>query len=146
MGINITNAFIQPRVKEKKYTTIINIRGVLVYIMCFNLSTYKPYVNSDREGFKQLLVHLQNNLYGKIIASIIYYRKFTKSLTDFGFEINPYNPCVTNKMVDGSHITICFHVDDCKLSHRKCNTNDHMIEWFHQENKLSLRMYQVRCW
>ena len=106
-----------------------------MYIMCFTLSTYKPYVNSDREGFKQLLVHLQNNLYGKIIASIIYYRKFTKSLTDIIFEINLYDPCVVNKMVDGSQMTICFHVDDWKLIHCKHKANDNTIDWLHQEYK-----------
>ena len=33
MFIDITNAFIQTRVKEKKYMAIIKLRGVLVYIL-----------------------------------------------------------------------------------------------------------------
>jgi hypothetical protein len=36
-----------------------------------------------------------------------------------GFEINPYDPCVANKMVNGMQITIRWHVDDlmkCPLS------------------------------
>jgi hypothetical protein len=35
------------------------------------------------------------------------------------FANNPYDPCVANKMIEGEQMTICFHVDDCKLSHRK---------------------------
>ena len=34
-----------------------------------------------------------------------------------GFEVNPYDPCVANKMVNGKQMTICWHVDDLKVSH-----------------------------
>ncbi len=34
-----------------------------------------------------------------------------------GFEINPYNPCVANKMVNGTQMTIRWHVDDSMISH-----------------------------
>jgi hypothetical protein len=30
-------------------------------------------------------------------------------------------------------MTICFHVDDCKLSHRKTKVMDSMIEYLRQE-------------
>ena len=36
-----------------------------------------------------------------------------------GFEINPCDPCVTNKMVNGSQMMIRWHVDDLILSHLK---------------------------
>ena len=32
--------------------------------------------------------------------------------------VNPYDPCVTNMMVDGAQMTMCLHVDDLKISHR----------------------------
>ena len=35
-----------------------------------------------------------------------------------GFEINPYDLCVTNKIVSGHQMTICWHVDDLKVSHK----------------------------
>ena len=69
-----------------------------------------------------------------MVASLLYYRKFGKSLTDIGFVINPYDPCVTNKMIDGKQMTILFHVeDDCKLSHCKRKVNDRMIEYLREE-------------
>ena len=34
-----------------------------------------------------------------------------------GFEINPYDRCVANKMVNGKQCTIVWYVDDNKLSH-----------------------------
>jgi hypothetical protein len=75
----------------------------------------------------QLLVQFQNALYGTIIASLLYYHKFVKSLMDIGFIINPYNPCVANKINEGKQMTICYHVDDCKLSHRNKKVMDTMI-------------------
>ena len=30
-------------------------------------------------------------------------------------------------------MTICYHVDDCKLSHRRSKVNDQMIKWLRQE-------------
>ena len=94
---------------------------------------YKSHSTNDKKGAKQLLVQCQNVLYGTMVASLLYYRKFKKSLTDIGFKINPYDPCVANKIIDGQQITICYHVDYCKLSHRKSKVNDWMIKCLRQE-------------
>jgi hypothetical protein len=82
---------------------------------------------------KQLLVQFQNALYGTMVASLFYYRNFVKRLTDIGFIINPYNPCVANKIIEGKQMTTCFHVDNFKLSHRKNKVMDTMIEYLRQE-------------
>jgi hypothetical protein len=94
---------------------------------------YKSYVSKDKKGSKQLLVQCQNALYGTMVASLLYYWKFVKSLTDIDFVIHPYEPCVANKMIEGDQMTICFHVDDCKLSHRKTKVMDSMIKYLRQE-------------
>ena len=128
--IDIPNAFVQTRVEDEKDMAFIKICGVLVDILVeIAPDVYKSYVSMDKKGIKQLLVQCQNALYGMMVASLLYYHKFTKSLTDIGFEINPYDPCMANKMIEGEQMTICFHVDDCKLSHRKSKVTDWMIEW-----------------
>ena len=35
-----------------------------------------------------------------------------------GFEVNPYDPCVANRDVNGSQCTVVWHVDDLKVSHK----------------------------
>jgi len=118
--IDIPNAFVQTRVEDEKDMAFIKIRGVLVDILVdIAPDVYKSYVTTDKKGVKQLLVQCQNALYGTMVASLLYYRKFVKSLKSIGFELNPYDPCVANKMIDGKQMTICFHVNNCKLSHRK---------------------------
>jgi hypothetical protein len=126
--IDIPNAFIQTRVEDEGDMAIIKIRGVLVDILVkIAPDVYNSYVTTDKKGIKQLLVQCQNALYGTMVASLLYYRKFTKSLASVGFKINPYDPCVAN--------LICFHVDDCKLSHRGSRANDNIIDWLRREYK-----------
>ena len=88
---------------------------------------------TDKKGVKQFRVQCQNALYGTTDASLLYCRKFTKTFTDVGFKINSYDPCVSNKMIDGQQMTICYHVDECKLSHRRSKVNDWMIKWHRKE-------------
>jgi len=34
-----------------------------------------------------------------------------------GFEINPYDSCIANKIIDKKQCTIAWYVDDMKISH-----------------------------
>jgi hypothetical protein len=40
---------------------------------------------------------------------------------------------VANKIIEGKQMTICFHVDDCKLSHHSTEVMDRMIRWLRKE-------------
>jgi hypothetical protein len=51
-----------------------------------------------------------------------------------GFKLNPYDGCVAKKIVKGKQITMCFHVDDCKLSHESSRVVDKTIKWLRAEN------------
>jgi hypothetical protein len=132
--VDIPKAFVQTHVENEKDMASIKICGVLVDIMVeIAPDVYKSYVSRDKKGMKQLLVQFQNALYGTMVASLLYYLKFVKSLTDVGFIINPYDMCVANKIIEGKQMTICFHVDDCKLSHRKKKVMDTIIEYLCEE-------------
>ena len=48
---------------------------------------------------------------------MLFWKILSTSLQEWGIEINPYDWCVTNKIVDGKQITIVWHVDDLKISH-----------------------------
>jgi hypothetical protein len=132
--VDIPNSFVQTLVENEKDMALIKIRGILVDILVeIAPEAYKSYVSHDKKGNNQLLVQCQNALYVKMVASLIYYRKFVKSLTDIDFIINPYDSCVANKIIEGEQMNICFHVDDCKLSHRKKTVMDRMIGYLQQE-------------
>jgi hypothetical protein len=132
--VDILNAFVQTQVENKKDMAFIKIRGILVDILVeIAPYVYKSYISKDKKGSKQLLVQCQNTLYGTMVVRLLYYRKCVKSLLDIDFVINPYDPCVANKMIEGDQMTICFHVDYCKLGHRKTKVMYRMIEYLRQE-------------
>jgi hypothetical protein len=64
-----------------------------------------------------LYLHLQKALYGMMKSALLFYRKLVSELQEMGFEINPYDPCVANKVVNGTQMTIRWHVDDLMISH-----------------------------
>jgi hypothetical protein len=91
--VDIPNVSVQTRVENEKDMAFIKIRGIQVDILVEIIhDVYKPYVLKDKKGMKQLLVHCQNALHGTMVASLLYYQKFSKILTDIEFVINPYDP------------------------------------------------------
>ena len=62
-------------------------------------------------------------LYGLLRSALDFYLK----LRDY--VINTYDPCVANKMSDGSQHTVIRHVDDLKCSHKKSFVNTKFATW-----------------
>ena len=132
--VDVPNAFIQTEVKDKKRRVVVRIRGPLVDMLVrIAPEVYEPYVTIDKKGNKQILVECLNALYGTMVAALLYYEKFTKSLKDNGYKMNPYDACVWNKNIEGKQCTICFHVDDCKISHVSKKVVDETIEWLRKD-------------
>ena len=48
----------------------------------------------------------------------LFYKLFTGELKKWGFKPNAYDACTMNKMVNNKQMTIVWHVDDCKISHK----------------------------
>ena len=48
---------------------------------------------------------------------MLLYNKLRKYLETYGFKFNPYDPCVSNNIVEGEPLTIVFRVDDVKTIH-----------------------------
>jgi Reverse transcriptase (RNA-dependent DNA polymerase) len=132
--IDIPNTFIQTKIGDEADMAMIKIRFILAEMLVdIAPDVYKDFMTTDKKGTKQLIVRCKNAIYGTMVASLLYYRKFSKCLIDKGFKFNPYNPCVANKMIDGHQMTICFHVDDCKLSHKSPKAMDDMTAWLKDE-------------
>ena len=65
----------------------------------------------DHDG--TMVVQLDKALYGCVEASNLWYNDLRKKLTSDGFEMNPYDNCVFNKVGhEGTQTTVVVHVDD----------------------------------
>jgi hypothetical protein len=78
--------------------------------------TYHPYVVIEN-GKKVLYAELSKALYGTLRVALLFWKLLTSKLVEWGFEINPYDWCVANKIINSKQCTICFHVDNLKISH-----------------------------
>ena len=72
---------------------------------------------------------MKKALYGMLQLSLLYYKKFRKDLEEQGFKVNPYDPCVANRMINGNQHTVTWHVDDLKSSHVDPKVNDQFLSW-----------------
>ena len=62
-------------------------------------------------------------------SALDFYLKLRGELEEQDYAINPYDPCVANKMIDGSQHTVIWHVDDLKCSHKKSFVNTLFATW-----------------
>ena len=102
---------------EKNRRVILKLQGEFVDYMCQANPKYLPYVTLSR-GRKTLYFKLLRALYGCIESALLWYNLFEKTLEKMGFQMNPYNKYVANKMIEGSQCTIMWYVDDAKVSHK----------------------------
>jgi hypothetical protein len=133
MTLDIPNAFVQTEIPQSGEKVVMKIRGELVNILTeICPGVYDDYVIYEGKH-KVLYVRMMKALYGMMIASILYYKKFRKDIKEIGFEINPYDICVANIIIDGKQQTVTWHVDDLKSSHMNKKVNDEFHNWC--ENK-----------
>jgi hypothetical protein len=111
--VDIPKAFVQTVVSEEyaEHRVAVCIRGALVDVLVsISPDVYGPYVSNTKTGQKVLIVKCLNAIYGTMVAALLYYKKFVKSLVNHGFKLNPYDGCVAIKIVKGKQITVCFQL------------------------------------
>jgi hypothetical protein len=62
-------------------------------------------------------------------SALLFYLKLRRDLEEFGFVFNEYDPCAANKIVNGTQMTVVFHVDDLKVSHMSDLELTKMVIW-----------------
>ena len=64
-----------------------------------------------------------------LLAALLLYKKFCGDLENIGFEFNPHNPCVANKIKVGKQHTVILHVGNIMSSHVNPKVDDRSKEW-----------------
>ncbi len=90
---------------------------------------YQKHITIDNRGEPMLYVKLHKALYGLLKSALLFYNKLSGDLKAHGFTINPYDPCVANKTVNGHQLTVIWHVDDLKISHVEQSEVTKFIDW-----------------
>ena len=113
---DVPGAYLHALMPEDK-NVIMVLRGKFVDIMCQVDPSYHEYVTVNSKGQKVLYLKILRALYGCIESALLWYQLYAETLEGLGFKINPYDRCVANKVINGSQCTICWYVDDNKISH-----------------------------
>ena len=111
---DVPGAYLNADMDEEVYMCL---TGTMAEMLCtIKPELYRKYV-VDHNGKKVLYVRLRKALYGCLKSGQLFWRHLTRVLELDGFDINPYDTCVANKIVNGKQCTVVWHVDDLKISH-----------------------------
>jgi hypothetical protein len=117
-------AFVQTYISEQESKIMMKIRGLLVDIRLeLYPGYYKDYIVIERNQ-TILYVQMFNVLYGVLLSPILFYNKFRKDIESIGFEVNLYDICVVNQMVNDKKQAVLWHVGDIKASHMNNKVNE----------------------
>lgn len=78
---------------------------------------YRKYVTMEN-GKPALYVKVNKALYGLLRSALLFYKKLVKDLEGYGFKVSDYDPCVATKETATGQMTVTWHVDDLKVSHK----------------------------
>ena len=116
--IDIPNAFVHTRLKNKEDRAVMHLQGKISELMVnVEPEVYNEYIAINLKGKTILYVHQIIALYCIIKVELLQYKRFVKDLKSIGFTLNPYEPCISNIMVRGKQLAVVWHTDDLKLSH-----------------------------
>jgi hypothetical protein len=133
---DIPGAFLHADSDE--YITMI-LKGRLAELMVkVAPNLYRKYISVDAKGLAILYVKMQKAIYGLLRSALLFYKKLVSDLESTGFKLNPYDPCVPNKTANGTQMTVCWHVDNLKVSHVDPKEVTKFGEWLSKTSGVSV--------
>ena len=93
---------------------------------------YKEFVEIVK-GKPVLYNECDKCLYGSVESGKLSNDKLCGILEVNGFQPNPFEPCWYNKMVNGHQLSVIFHVDDLKVSHKDPKVVDDFFQLLDSE-------------
>jgi hypothetical protein len=73
-----------------------------------NTNLYRKYITLDRKGTAILYIKMQKAICGLLRSAHLFYRKLVVDLENASFTLSPWDPCVANKTIKGTQMTVCF--------------------------------------
>jgi hypothetical protein len=128
--VDIPGAFMQADIDEVVH---VKFEGEIAEMLVrMDPKMYRKYIK-DEHGKTVMYVELLKALYGTMRAALLFWKLLSGKLVSWGFEINPYDWCVANKMVNGKQCNILWHVDDLKISHIDSTVITNVIKQINDE-------------
>jgi len=111
--VDVSGAFLHADMAMTGVVVHVRLDSIMTRFLVKLDPSYAQYVNEDGT----CIVQLDRALYGTIEAARLWYMNISSKLKEYGFEANPYDECVFNKVgSDGHQITIVLYVDDMMIT------------------------------
>jgi hypothetical protein len=128
--VDIPGAFMQAYIDEVVH---LKFEGEIAEMLVrLDPKMYRQYIKRWI-GKTVLYVKLLKALYGTMRAALLFWKLMSSKLVLWGFEINTYDWCVANKIINGKQCTILWHVDNLQISHIDPDVNTDIIEMIDNE-------------
>jgi len=108
--IDVSGAFLNADMSHRQQYVILSKQSARIVVQLM------PETEEFLLSSGEMYCLLNKALYGTGEAARLWYNLVVKTLKANGFEQNPYDKCVFNKIIDGKQCTILFHVDDFFIS------------------------------
>ena len=108
--------------QDKDATILLKLTGSIALLLVeTDPIKWKKHLMKE-DGRDVIYVICDKAIYGTMNAALLAYKKLAKLFKGWSFVMNPYDPCVWNKMVGKYQMSIMFHIDDLLISHMKPET------------------------
>ena len=122
---DVPGAYLHADIPEGKFA-LLKITGQFVDIVCDVNPEFRKDVRYEH-GRKVLYIQILKAIYGMIESALLWYELYVTVLLDEGYELNPYDKCVANKVINGKQYTIGWYVDDNIVGHKGIKVIDDLI-------------------
>jgi hypothetical protein len=125
---------------------LMSLNGILAELMVkIAPKLYPKYATTNAKGKSILYVQLEKAVYGMMKSALLFYRKLIADLISIDFKINPYDPCVANKIINGKQLTVCWHVDDLFLGHEDSIVVSNFRQWLSGRYDTTNKKLNIVC-
>ena len=127
--VDLSGAYLSADMDDEEEVLVV-LRGNLAELMALAVpEVYRDHIAVTSDGRTVLYVKLCKALYGCLKLALLFYQKLWGDLRQQRFVMNPCDPCVVNKTIDDSQMTIAWHVDDLKISHQSDAVINGVVTW-----------------
>ena len=107
MTMDVETAYLNAKMIEGK-PVYMRLDPLITSILTQLDAKYDQY--KDSKG--SVIVKLDRALYGCVESAVLWYKDLRETLEADGYQVNPYDLCVFNKVYLSEQVTVIFHVDD----------------------------------
>jgi Reverse transcriptase (RNA-dependent DNA polymerase) len=134
--IDIGGAFLNAKMPDTGIKVHMRLDSMMTELLLKIDPSYAVYL----EPRGTVVVELDKALYGCVEAAALWYDDLKKTIQRDGFEENPYDRCIFNKICkDGSQMTIALHVDDLMIT----NLHDENLDSFFEHLKQTYKETKI---